>query len=196
MKKLAMVLGLAVAVMCGQAQADVLINEFHYDNASTDVGEFVEIAVLQGTALSDVSVSLYNGNGGGTYDSTTADTLTAGAMGIAINGLIYDIFVWEPNSIQNGTPDGIAVASTSKSQFISYEGVFTAAGGIVDGVTSTDVVVSETSGTAIGSSISFIDGGWVVTESDTRGEANVIPEPGSFLVLTLVGMAAARRRRK
>ena len=126
MKKLAMFFGLAAAVLCGQAQADVLINEFHYDNTGGDVGEFVEIAVLQGTTLSDVTVELYNGNGGASYDLETADNLTAGATGVAINGLIYDLFVWNPSSIQNGAPDGIAAGSLSgRLDFISYEGTFT-----------------------------------------------------------------------
>jgi len=198
MKKLAMILGLALSVMCGQAYADVLINEFHYDNAGADVGEFVEIAVLQGTALSDVTIELYNGSTGASYDNINAGSaaVTAGATGVAINGLLYDLFVWNPSSIQNGAPDGIAASSLSgRLDFISYEGAFTATGGIADLVGSTDVGVTEGGGTAIGSSISLINGDWVVTDVATSGGANVIPEPGSFLVLTVLGLAATRRRR-
>ena len=196
MKKLALIFGLA-ALMCGQVNADVLINEFHYDNSGADVGEFVEIAVLQGTTLSDINISLYNGSNGTAYASTTADTLGAAfSTGVAINSMLYDLFVWEPSSIQNGEPDGIAVTSASgRSQFISYEGTLTAVEGIVEGVLSTDVGVSERGDTAIGSSISFIDGDWVITETNTRGQANVVPEPSSLLVLSLVGLVATRRRR-
>lgn len=196
MKRLALFFGLVAAVFCGQAQADVLINEFHYDNAGGDVGEFVEFAILQGTTLSDITVELYNGSGGASYNSETADNLVAGATGVAINGLIYDLFVWNPTSIQNGAPDGIAIGSTvgPHLEFLSYEGIFTATDGIAANVGSVDVGVAEGSGTAIGSSISFINGEYVVTETNTSGLAN-IPEPGSFLVLTVLGLAATRRRR-
>ncbi len=40
----------------------VFINEFHYDNAGTDSGEFVEIAGAAGTDLTGWKVVLYNGN--------------------------------------------------------------------------------------------------------------------------------------
>ncbi|MCA8932458.1 MAG: hypothetical protein KDA49_08305, partial [Rhodospirillaceae bacterium] len=43
------------------------INEFHYDNASTDAGEFVEIAGFAGTSLVGWSLAFYNGNGGTVY---------------------------------------------------------------------------------------------------------------------------------
>jgi hypothetical protein len=38
------------------------INEFHYDNAGTDAGEFIEIAGLAGTNLAGWQLVLYNGN--------------------------------------------------------------------------------------------------------------------------------------
>src|SRR5262249_6399341 len=38
------------------------INEFHYDNVGTDVGEFIEIAGAAGTNLSGYSLVLYNGD--------------------------------------------------------------------------------------------------------------------------------------
>jgi hypothetical protein len=44
--------------------ANVFINEFHYDTAGTDAGEFIEVAGLAGTDLSGWSLVLYNGNGG------------------------------------------------------------------------------------------------------------------------------------
>ena len=47
----------------------VWINEIHYDNASGDVGEFVEIAGISGTDLTGYSISLYNGSNGTTYGS-------------------------------------------------------------------------------------------------------------------------------
>ncbi|NNL70294.1 MAG: hypothetical protein HKO70_10070, partial [Acidimicrobiia bacterium] len=43
----------------GAAGPSVFINEIHYDNASTDTGEAVEIAGPAGTDLTDWSVVLY-----------------------------------------------------------------------------------------------------------------------------------------
>ena len=52
------------------------------------------------------------------------------------------------NGIQNGSPDGIALvdASGAVMQFLSYEGTLTAVGGPADGLTSTDIGVSEGGG--------------------------------------------------
>jgi hypothetical protein len=47
----------------------VFINEPQYDNASTDVGEFFELAAPAGTDLTGWSVLLYSGNGGVLYDT-------------------------------------------------------------------------------------------------------------------------------
>jgi hypothetical protein len=50
------------------------------------------------------------------------------------------------SGIQNGDPDGFAVVNTTTSQvlhFISYEGNFTATGGLAQGMTSTSIGVSQ-----------------------------------------------------
>ena len=44
-----------------RAATTVFINEFHYDNDGTDVGEFVEIAAPAGTSLTGWSIVLYDG---------------------------------------------------------------------------------------------------------------------------------------
>ena len=50
------------------ASAQIWINEFHYDNASTDTGEFIELAVRTGFVdLNTVTVTLYNGGNGSAY---------------------------------------------------------------------------------------------------------------------------------
>src|SRR6266511_3428557 len=51
------------------AAISVFINEFHYDNASTDAGEAIEIAGPAGTNLSGWSIVLYNGSGGASYNT-------------------------------------------------------------------------------------------------------------------------------
>lgn len=51
------------------------------------------------------------------------------------------------SGIQNGDPDGFAIVNTATSEvldFISYGGVITATGGPANGMTSTDVGVSQT----------------------------------------------------
>jgi hypothetical protein len=47
----------------------VFINEIHYDNTGTDVGEGVEIAGTAGTDLTGWSI-IHNGNGGVSYTPT------------------------------------------------------------------------------------------------------------------------------
>jgi len=51
------------------------INEFHYDNAGTDVNESIEIVIENpgSYSLADFSVVLYNGNNGLNYDTKTLD---------------------------------------------------------------------------------------------------------------------------
>jgi hypothetical protein len=52
-----------------QTTTEVFINEIHYDNASTDAGEAIEIAGPAGTDLTGWSVVLYNGSNGLVYDT-------------------------------------------------------------------------------------------------------------------------------
>ena len=40
----------------------VFINEFHYDNAGTDTGEFIEVAAPVGADLTGYKLELYDGN--------------------------------------------------------------------------------------------------------------------------------------
>ena len=58
---------------CGSSEPAVpavWINEIHYDNAGTDVGEFIEIAGTAGFDLAGYSLVVYNGSNGGTYGTT------------------------------------------------------------------------------------------------------------------------------
>lgn len=149
------------------AAQDVFINEIHYDNAGADVGEFIEIAGPAATDLSAYSLVLYNGNGGAAYNTVALSGLLPndggsgiGAAGFAIAG------------IQNGSPDGIALAENGTLvQFLSYEGSFTGVGGPADGVTSTDIGVSEASSTEIGTSLQLAGEGAVYSDFTWQASA-------------------------
>jgi len=162
------------------------INEFHYDNAGTDVGEFVEVYIPnpQPSDLANYTIVHYNGSSsGGVISSETLDDLTPTCDG---DGCYY---VWNPSSLQNG-PDGLAlVGPMGLIEFISYEGVVTAVGGPVPGAVSTDVGVSEGSSTPIGTSISRNSmGDW---------EAGIIATPGAAntnaLPIELFSFAASKK---
>ncbi len=176
---------------------NALINEFHYDNASGDVGEFIEIVTGQNVAAMDLNVHLYNGNGGAEYNlfNVAADFVD---HGILADGFHYYSITLPSNGIQNGAPDGIALSMAGIGlEFLSYEGDFAGVGGIFDGVMSTDIGASEGSGNLIGSSIQRqgFGSGWLTTDgTNTQGMMNV-PAPAAMALLGLAGIASRRRRR-
>ena len=140
-----------------QASSHVWINEFHYDDDSTDAAEAVEVAGVAGTDLTGWSIVLYNGSGGAPYDTD----LLAGALPDQQGGF-GTMFVGYPlNGVQNGGPDGIALADATGTvvQFLSYEGSFTAVGGPADGMTSTDIGISEPSNSPDGDSLQLTGSG-------------------------------------
>lgn len=146
----------------------VFISELHYDNDGGDVGEFVEVEGDAGTDLSGWSLVLYNGNGGGVYNTValggTIDDEDGGrgAVSFAISG------------IQNGSPDGVALVDGGGNlvEFLSYEGTFTAVGGPADGVESTDIGVSEPGSTPIGQSLQLVNGTWIGPAPASPGDLN------------------------
>ncbi|MCF7792673.1 MAG: T9SS type A sorting domain-containing protein [Candidatus Cloacimonetes bacterium] len=153
------------------------INEIHYDNDGGDVGEAVEV-VIEGTYdLTLFQVELYNGNGGGSYGTHTLDTFTAGD----IHGdfTIYHKLI---SGIQNGDPDGLALSydgTLIPGQFLSYEGTFTATDGVANGISSTDIGVSEPASTPIGESLQLAGSGtlyssftWQAPATETFGALN------------------------
>ena len=170
------------------------INEFHYDNASTDAGEFVEIAAPAGTDLTGWQIILYNGSTGAPYHTLTL----AGFVPDQENGFGTLSFLYAVNGIQNGSPDGIALVDPAGIvvEFISYEGTMTAVGGPADGMTSVDVGASESgtaSNTAIGrtgSGDEAADFAWTLIGDDTPGGVNpgqsfsgvIVDKPGSFSI--------------
>ena len=158
MKKL-LLLALLLTISFAQSSfaQEVFINEIHYDNDGGDSGEAIEIAGPAGTDLAGWSLVLYNGNGGAVYDTETLSGVISdqqagfGTLSFAISG------------IQNGAPDGIALVNASNSvvQFLSYEGSFTAVGGVADGMVSEDIGVSESSSTPVGYSLQLTGTGSV-----------------------------------
>ena len=151
----------------------IWINEFHYDNAGTDTNEFVEVAGVAGTDLSGYSIVLYNGSGGGQYNTRNlSGTIDDEGCGFGALAFVYPV-----NGLQNGAPDGLALcSSTGVLEFLSYEGTFTATDGLADGMGTVNVGVSESSSTPIGFSLqlsgelnSFT---WSGPTNDSPGDLN------------------------
>ncbi|QQS40128.1 MAG: hypothetical protein IPM63_12240 [Acidobacteriota bacterium] len=152
----------------------VFINEFHYDNGGTDAGEFIEIAGPAGTDLAGYSIVLYNGNGGAAYDT---DPLS-GSIPDQQGGFGTVVLNYPSNGIQNGSPDGIALVGPGNAliQFLCYEGTFTAVDGIANGVTCTDIGVSEPGSDPTGLSLQLTGSG--STYGDFSWNAPTIETPG------------------
>lgn len=155
----------------------VFINEIHYDNDSTDVGEFVEIAGPAGKDLSGYSLYFYNGNGGASYKTVALsgsipdqDLSGYGTLSFAISG------------IQNGDPDGLALydeVNISVVQFLSYEGTFAATSGVATGMQSVDIGVSESTSSPAGESLQlkgtgadYADFAWASPSDDSPSQIN------------------------
>jgi DNA/RNA endonuclease G (NUC1) len=140
---------------------DVRISEFHYDNASTDVGEAIEISGPAGTDLSGWSIVRYNGT-----STPTAAPIYTSPGNPSLSGVVIPatsscgsrgvvVLSYPQDGLQNGASDGFALLNKSGAvvEFLSYEGTITAAAGTpAAGETSTDVGVSE-SGSENGTSI-------------------------------------------
>ncbi|MDT7856420.1 ExeM/NucH family extracellular endonuclease [Rubrivirga sp. S365] len=175
---LARLLLLAGTLGLGSAQAQaVFINEIHYDNASTDVGETIEVAGPAGTNLAGWTLVLYNGSNSSAYSTT----VVGGAIPNERDGAGVVAVEYGSNGIQNGAPDAIALVDADGAvvQFLSYEGTLTAADGPAAGLTSTDIGVSEAPSTPIGESLQLIGTGstygdfaWVGPTASSFGSLN------------------------
>jgi hypothetical protein len=158
-----------------QASTPVFINEIHYDNTGTDVGEAIEIAGPAGTDLSSWSLVLYNGSNGAKY----ATYPLSGSLADSGNG--FGFVAINTPGIQNGSPDGIALINANGQvvQFLSYEGVMTAVDGAAAGTTSVDIGVTEDGTNAVGTSLQLTGSGsyyesftWVAPATNTFGNVN------------------------
>lgn len=153
------------------------INEFHYDNASTDTGEFIEIAGSAGTNLNGWTIVLYNGGNGQSYGTINL----SGAFADLQNGMGVLSFAGPAGGIQNGSPDGFALVNNNGQvvEFISYEGSFVATNGPASGMTAVDVGAGvEEPGDTNGTSIGRVGAGgqsnfhWEVITGATAGGVN------------------------
>ena len=154
----------------------VFINEIHYDNGGTDLGEAIEIAGPAGTDLNGWDLVLYNGSNGSVYNtiglSGPIPSIDAGFGFVVVN--------LPTNGLQNGSPDGIALVNNGTvEQFLSYEGSFVAVGGPANGMTSTDIGVAEASSTPAGDSLQLTGTGsvagdftWATPQPNTFGATN------------------------
>ncbi|OYT10508.1 MAG: hypothetical protein B6I18_08755 [Bacteroidetes bacterium 4572_112] len=168
----------SVTIACSNFKA--WINEFHYDNDGKDANEMVEICILNASSYnsSDFTVTLYNGGDNKAYNTKTVDNFTAGTTYDNVSVYYYNYPV---NGIQNET-EGIALTYNDGTkaiqvvEFISYEGTLTAADGPANGVTSTDVGVSEnntsTSTTSIGRIGTNDEWSWESGNTSTAGTKN------------------------
>ncbi|MEA5471001.1 ExeM/NucH family extracellular endonuclease [Spirulina sp. 06S082] len=157
--------------------ASPFINEIHYDNISYDKNEGIEIAGLAGTDLAGWKLEFYNGNKGGKLYATFN---LSGILNNQDNGFGTKFFA-KPR-IQNGFSDGIALIDNTGHvvQFLSYEGSLTALGGTADGLTSTDIGVSESNKfTPIGYSLQLTGNGsayedftWAAAAASTYNKVN------------------------
>lgn len=168
--------------LAGTAQADVFINELHYDDSTPagDVGEAIEVVATAGEDLSGYRLYLYNGStpsAATVYANNAVPAGTAAGCGKATLATV----TYPSNGIQNGSNDGIALVDASGKvvQFISYEGTITAAGGPAAGLTSQNIPVSESNSTAPGTSLQLTGNGsqyahftWAESARQTFGACN------------------------
>ena len=162
------------------ANAEVFINEIHYDDSTSagDVGERIEVVATAGEDLSTYKIYLYNGSTSTTYDN---DPLGAGSNVTCGSTVKIAVLSYITNGIQNGAPDGIALVNGSGSvvQFLSYEGGMSATDGPATGTSSINIPVSESNSTAAGTSLQLGGTGsgyatftWNNSATDTFGACN------------------------
>ncbi|HEX6693756.1 MAG TPA: DNA/RNA non-specific endonuclease [Longimicrobiales bacterium] len=166
------------------SSADARINEFHYDNVSTDVGEGVEIEGAAGLSLDGWKLVLYNGNNGADYFTHTFTASDAFPATCGTRGVIFI-----PAVLQNGDPDAIALVDGAGAlvQFVSYGGSFMATTGPALNAVSVDVGVKESSSTPAGYSIARDAAGvWQAPAPATFGQCNdAAPPPPSGVPLII-----------
>ncbi|MEX2605488.1 MAG: endonuclease [Gracilimonas sp.] len=162
----------------GDTPTSAWINEFHYDNDGGDTGEFVELAVnAQSADLTDITLTLYNGSNGTSYNTFSG---TDFVQGETENGISFYYVDLPSNGLQNGSPDGMSLDLGGELiQFISYEGTFAAVDGPAQDIESTDIGAEQIGTAPIGSSLQLAGSGseyndftWEYLEENTKGALN------------------------
>ncbi len=152
-------------------QGQYRINEFAYDCDISDNNEVVEVRIENTFigSLSDLALTLYNGNDGSPYGVVeTLDNFVVGT-----NDGVYTYYTWTPSSIMNGSPDGLSLDYQGTIvEFLSYEGTFTAVGGAADGSISTDIGVSQTNSSTCDRTLQIDNSGNWIEKLATNGEPN------------------------
>lgn len=157
------------------AHAGAWINEIHYDNAGTDVGERIEVAGDAGTSLNGWTLHFYNGADRKVYATRSLSGTLAATCGA------YGFASVDAAGLQNGAPDGIALTNASGQlvQFLSYEGSFKGAAGPARNKTSVNIGVSESEATAAGQSLqlkgtgtAYADFTWSAASTSSFGTCN------------------------
>ncbi len=175
-------LGCLLALAANAAQADVFINELHYDDSTPagDVGEAIEVVATGGEDLSTYRLYLYNGSNPSAATVYANNPVPAGAAAGCGKATLATV-TYPTNGLQNGANDGIALVDASGKvvQFISYEGTITASGGPAAGLTSQNIPVSESNSTAPGTSLQLTGSGsqyahftWAESAKQTFGACN------------------------
>ena len=128
-------LGLCVSALA--AAQGVRFSELHYDNVGTDTGEAIEVSGPAGLDITGWRVVLYNGANNLAYNTTTLSGTIPATCGV--RGVV--VINYPTVAIQNGSPDGMALVNAGGTvvEFLSYEGVMTAADGPAAGMTSIDI---------------------------------------------------------
>jgi DNA/RNA endonuclease G (NUC1) len=124
------------------SSSPVRFNEIHYDNLGTDSGEALEVEGPAGTDLSGYTIALYNGNGGGLYNTIAL----TGTLPDSCNGRGVAFVSLPQDGLQNGSPDGMALLDNTGAlvEFRSYEGEFTASNGPAQTRRSVDIGAEQT----------------------------------------------------
>lgn len=156
------------------AHLPVRISEIHYDNASTDANERIEVSAPAGTDLTGWTLVLYNGSGGASYGTTPLGGLTPSVCEGGDRQVV--VAAYPSNGIQNGAPDGVALVNPSNVvvEFLSYEGTFAATNGPATGMTSVSIGVSQSGTESDQASLQRqADDTWIATPtSNTFGACN------------------------
>ena len=175
-KKSLFIIILTVCLFSVTYSQNLWVNEIHYDNDGADIDEGFEIAGTAGTDLTGWTVSLYNGNDSRVYGIVNLVGV------IPDEGTGFGALWFNVSGFQNGNSDGLALVAgdgTTVIQFLSYEGTITATNGPAENTTSSDIGVSESPSTTVGSSLQLQGSGcqysdftWAVNSLNSRDAIN------------------------